>query len=170
MHLVHQRKPLFVKSYAAEGAAATETEVAVKIPVTVAPDVLGETLCVPSESRRSPLTLPVRSPKNSDAVTIPVILILPDPVISLTSILGVPVSPCALMDVVAVPVRSPVTFIVPCVATKLLAVTIPETLMLSPVNAPATFRESRVPTEVSEELTTPDPSVVELRTSVLSIL
>ena len=76
---------------------------------------------------------PEPSPTNEFAVTIPAILILPVPVISLTVILGVPVSPSALVAVVAVPVTSPVMFIVPCVATKLVADIIPELLICDAV-------------------------------------
>ena len=50
------------------------------------------------------------------------------------------------------------------------AVTIPEALTWEPVSAPATLREPRVPTDVSEELTTLDPRVVALRISVLLTL
>ena len=59
-----------VKSYAFTAVAATETEVAVKIPVTFAPEVLGETLLTPFSSTRSPEIFPVKSPSNEVAVTI----------------------------------------------------------------------------------------------------
>jgi len=57
----------------------------------------------------------------------------------------------------------PVTFPVSA-PTNVVAVTIPLELTLP------TLKLVRVPTEVREELTTPDPRVVEERTSVLLIL
>ena len=160
--------------------SASSRSAPISVPPSISRVVRG---VVPADS-------PEPEPLKEEAVIIPAILILPVPVISLTVILGVPVSPSALVAVVAVPVtspvtlpvklpvtspvtspvKSPVTFIVPLVATNEDAVTIPERFKLSPVIAPATLRESRVPTDVSEELATFDPRVVALRTSVLLIL
>ena len=54
-----------------------------------------------------------------------------------------------------------------CLENNVVPVTV---VIPAKVDVPETFRDPSVPTEVSDELTTPEPSVVASRTVVLLIL
>jgi len=132
----------------------TKPEVAVTIPEALMFVAFSEvTVETPEELMlpvKFPVTLPVKAPTNpSEEVVIPVTT-TPDALVSNEGELTSPVK-----FPVTLPVSAP---------TNVVAVTIPEEFTLP------TFRFVRVPTEVSEELTTPDPRVVEERTSVLLTL
>ena len=128
----------------------TKPEVAVTIPDALILVAFSEVTVETPEELILPVTLPVKAPTNPPEEVVMPVTTTPDALVSNEGELTSPVK-----FPVTLPVSAP---------TNVVAVTIPLEFTLP------TLRFVKVPTEVSDELTTPLPKVLLERTSVLLTL